>query len=90
MPRISLTEEARKQAALEKRMDKFDSVVTEYLRSSKTSVTEFSARLGIDVSTLWRYRHKPDSFANAPFGIITNALKIAHCPGECLRIICGW
>ena len=72
-----------------KRMDKFDSVVTEYLRSTGFTTEELAMKLGIDKSTLWRYRKSEYYFAKAPFGVITQALHLANCTNEVLRYICG-
>lgn len=90
MSKVLLTADAKRLDSMSKRMDRFDSVVVEYLRSSGKTVQELSTVLGVDTSTLWRYRHRVQSFENAPFGVITNALKVAHCSSECLRFICGW
>lgn len=72
-----------------RRMDKFDSIVTEYLRSTGFTTSDLSYELGIDPSTLWRYRHKVASFEQAPFVIITNVLQLAKCTTETLRYVCG-
>lgn len=84
-----LTDYEKRQEKIAKRMDKFDSVVTEYLRSSGYTTDELSIKLGINKSTLWRYRNRADSFAKAPFGVITQALHLANCSNETLRYICG-
>lgn len=89
MPKVLLTEEAKKREKIAKRMDKFDSVVTEYLRSTGFTTDELALKLGINKSTLWRYRTQVDSFAKAPFGVITQALHLANCTNETLRYICG-
>ena len=89
MPKINLTYEDKQRDKLIRRMDKFDSVVTEYLRATGFTTDELSARLGISKSTLWRYRSHADSFAKAPFGVITGALRLANCNNDVLRYICG-
>ena len=89
MPKIDLTSEQRNKEKLIRRMDKFDSVITEYLRATGFTTDELSTRLGVSKSTLWRYRSHADSFAKAPFGVITNALHLANCPNDVLRYICG-
>lgn len=80
-----LTEEEK----LARRMDKFDAVVTEYLRSSGYSTDELSMKLGVNKSSLWRYRHLTHAFYKAPFGVVTKVLSLAHVSNDILRIICG-
>ena len=74
---------------IEQRMDRFDSVVTEYLRSSGFTTEELAIKLGVNKSSLWRYRKQPYYFEKAPFGVITKALHLANCTNENLRYICG-
>lgn len=89
MPKINLTSEQHQRDKLIRRMDKFDSVVTEYLRATGFTTDELSIKLGISKSTLWRYRSHADSFEKAPFGVITQVLRLANCNNEQLRYICG-
>lgn len=89
MPKIVLTEEQRKKEKILKRMDKFDSIVTEYLRATGFTTDQLSARIGISKSTLWRYRTHADSFSKAPFTVITAILSLTNCSNETLRYICG-
>lgn len=89
MPKVILTMEQHNKEKLIRRMDKFDSVITEYLRATGFTTDELSARLGVSKSTLWRYRSHADSFEKAPFGVITQALHLANCTNETLRYICG-
>lgn len=89
MPKTYLTDEQKRYEQVAKRMDKFDAIVTEYLRSTGFTTSDLSYELGIDTSTLWRYRHKVDSFQQAPFIIITNVLQLAKCTTETLRYVCG-
>lgn len=74
---------------LAKRMDKFDSVVTEYLRSSGFTTDELAMKLGVNKSSLWRYRKQPYAFAKAPFAVITKAMRLAQVNNEVMRNICG-
>ena len=74
---------------LAKRMDKFDSVVTEYLRSSGFTTDELAMKLGVNKSSLWRYRKQPYAFAKAPFAVITKAMHLAQVNNEVMRSICG-
>ena len=89
MPRVYISESDKARAQIEKRMDKFDSIVVEYLRSSGFTVADLSYELGIDPSTLWRYRKQPNSFELAPFVIVTRVCQLAKCSTETLRYICG-
>lgn len=89
MPRSYITEDVRKEVLLAKRMDKFDSIVCEYLRSSHYTIADLCYELGIDPSTLWRYRNKVESFEQAPFVIITRVCQLAKCTTEILRYVCG-
>ena len=89
MPKTFVTEKARKYDALERRMDRFDAVITEYLRSTGYTTADLAYELGIDTSTLWRYRNRVHSFELAPFGIITRCCQLAKCTNETLRYICG-
>ena len=74
---------------LSKRMDKFDSVVTEYLRSSGFTTNELALKLGVNKSSLWRYRKQPYAFAKAPFAVITKTMQLAQVNNETMRSICG-
>lgn len=80
---------ARNSSQLARRMDKFDSIVVEYLRSSGFTVADLAYELGIDPSTLWRYRKQEQSFGLAPFVIVTRVCQLAKCSTETLRYICG-
>lgn len=89
MPKVILTEEAKRTEKLAKRMDRFDSVVNEYLRANHYTTSDLAFQLGINPSTLWRYRKRPEYFAKAPFDVVSNALRLANCNNETLRYICG-
>ena len=89
MPKCLISEEAKRTDKLAKRMDRFDSVVNEYLRAHHYTTGDLAFQLGINCSTLWRYRKRVDSFAKAPFDVITKALQLANCTNETLRYICG-
>lgn len=89
MPKVVLTEEQRQKEKMLKRMDKFDSVVTEYLRATGFTTDQLSARIGVSKSTLWRYRTHAESFSKAPFSAITAILHLANCSNETIRYICG-
>lgn len=89
MPKIILTNEQKQEEKMAKRMDKFDSVVTEYLRSTGFTTDELSTKLGVSTSTLWRYRNQTGAFAKAPFDVITTVLRLANCTNDVLRYVCG-
>ena len=89
MPKVILTEEARNKAKLDRRRDRFDAVVVEYLRSTHYTTSDLAFQLGINQSSLWRYRKKTSAFEKAPFGVITETLRLANCSNETLRYICG-
>ena len=89
MPKVYLTNEARERDKLTRRMDKFDSVITEYMRSSRSTTDELASELGISKSSLWRYRTQVDCFMTAPFSVITKAMHLANCSNDILRYICG-
>lgn len=74
---------------LAKRMDKFDSIITEYLRSSGYSTDELAMKLGVNKSSLWRYRKQPYAFGKAPFVVVTKAMRLAQVSNETMRYICG-
>lgn len=76
-------------SSMERRMDKFDSLVSEYLRKSKYTTSDLAYQVQIDPSTLWRYRKRVRYFELAPFGKITQILRIAGCTTDILRFICG-
>ena len=89
MPKVYISDRARKYELMAQRMDRFDSVVTEYLRSTGFTTNDLAYELGIDVSTLWRYRNRVHSFELAPFTTITKVCQLAKCTTETLRFICG-
>lgn len=89
MPKTYITDRARKYDALERRMDRFDAVVNEYLRSTGFTTSDLAYELGIDTSTLWRYRNRVHYFELAPFVTITKVCQLAKCTNETLRYICG-
>lgn len=74
---------------LRKRMDRFDSIIHEYLRSNHVTVEKLSEKAGCDPSTLWRYRKKPECFERAPISVIGNCLRIANVNNDNLRYILG-
>ena len=89
MAKVILSQSDREADEMFKRMDLFDAVVKEYLRSQRKTVEELCTNLEIDVSTLWRYRRQQLYFKKAPFDVICRCLKLARVDNETLRFICG-
>ena len=89
MPKVYLDEVEKDRARIERRMDRFDQVVTEYLRRNHYTAEDLSFQVKISPSTLWRGRKRPQYFATAPFATVTKILKVAGCTQEALRYICG-
>lgn len=87
--KVLLTEQNREQVRLCKRMDRFDAVVHEYLRSSRKTVEDLSERAGCDPSSLWRYRRKVEYFRKAPLEVVCVCLRVANVSNEDLRYILG-
>lgn len=85
--KVIFTQEDREQEKLRKRMDRFDSVIHEYLRSNRKTIEELSNRIGCDPSSLWRYRRKVEYFQKAPFDLICTCLRLAQVSNENLRYI---
>ena len=71
----------------EKRMDRFDAVVHEYLRSRRKTIEYLSEQVGCDPSTLWRYRKKVGYFCRAPIDVVAACLRFANVSNEDLRYI---
>ena len=74
---------------LEKRMDRFDAVINEYLRSKRKTVEYLAEHIGCNTSTLWRYRRKPLYFQKMPLDVFTNCMRMADVSNENLRYILG-
>ena len=73
----------------EKRMDRFDAVINEYLRSNRKTVEYLAAKVGCDPSSLWRYRRKVEYFRKAPLSVVANCLRMANVSNHDLRYILG-
>ena len=73
----------------EKRMDRFDAIVNEYLRSSRKSIEYLCERIGCSPSSLWRYRTLEKSFDKMPVYILAACLRMANVSNENLRYILG-
>lgn len=73
----------------EKRMDRFDAVINEYLRSNRKTVEYLANKVGCDPSSLWRYRRKVGYFRKAPLSVVANCLRMANVSNHDLRYILG-
>ena len=87
--KVVFTQEDRELEKLRKRMDRFDSVIHEYLRANRKTIEELSDRIGCDPSSLWRYRRKIEYFQKAPFDLVCTCLRLAQVSNENLRYIMG-
>lgn len=87
--KVIFSEVAREEERLRKRMDRFDSVVHEYLRSTRMTVDELAKRAGCNASSLWRYRKRPEYFRKAPLDVVATCLRLGSVSNENLRYILG-
>lgn len=71
------------------RMDRFDSLITEYLRRNHETVEKLAVKVGCDPSTLWRYRKKEQYFERIPLNVICCCFQIMQVSNENLRYILG-
>ena len=74
---------------LEKRMDRFDSVVHEYLRSTRKTAEYLSEKIGCAPSTLWRYTRRPEYFRKVPLETAGAIFRMVNISNEDLRYILG-
>ena len=74
---------------IEKRMDRFDFVVHEYLRSRRKTVEYLAEQVGCDPSTIWRYRRKPEYFQRMPIDILAGCFRLSNASNENIRYILG-
>lgn len=89
MPKVIFTEQEKELERLRKRMDRFDSVVTEYLRANRKTIEYLAESVGCNPTSLWRYRNVVRSFQRAPFDVICACLRMANVSNETIRYICG-
>lgn len=89
MVKVIFSEQEREMERVHKRMDRFDAVVAEYIRSNRKTVEYVAQMVGCDPSSLWRYRRREEYFQKAPFEIICTCLRLANVSNENLRYICG-
>lgn len=72
-----------------KRMDRFDAVIHEYLRSHRKTVEYLSEKIGCSPSSLWRYSRRIEYFSKAPLDIVSGVFRMANVSNEDLRYILG-
>ena len=87
--KVIFSEMDKEEEKIRKRMDRFDSVVHEYLRANRKTVEELCLKIGCDPSSLWRYRRKVEYFKKAPLNIVASCLRLANVSNENLRYILG-
>lgn len=73
----------------ERRMDRFDSMIHEYLRANRKTVEYLANKVGCDPSSLWRYRRKISCFRKAPLDIVAGCMRVANASNETIRYILG-
>ena len=74
---------------LEKRRDRFDSVVNEYLRRNRKTTEYLAEKVGVCPSSLWRYRTKTEAFRKAPLDVVGGCLRMANASNDDIRYILG-
>lgn len=87
--KVIFSEMDKEEEKIRKRMDRFDSIVHEYLRANRKTVEELCQKIGCDPSSLWRYRRKVEYFRKAPLDIVASCLRLANVSNENLRYILG-
>ena len=87
--KIGLTDRERLLELVRRRMDRFDSVVNEYLRSQKKTTRYFCEKVGCDPSSLWRYRNDVKAFMRMPTSVLSASLRLINISNEDLRYILG-
>lgn len=74
---------------IEKRMDRFDRVIHEYLRANRKTVEYLAEKVGCAPSSLWRYSRRVGYFQKAPLDIVSGIFRMANVSNEDLRYILG-
>ena len=74
---------------IEKRMDRFDATIHEYLRANRKTVDYLARQIGCDPSSLWRYRRKPEYFLKTPLETFSGCMRMANASNETIRYILG-
>lgn len=73
----------------EKRMDRYDAVINEWLRANKKSAEYFCDKIGTSQTSMWRYRTTVHGFMKMPMDIFSESLKYVNISNSDLRIILG-
>jgi hypothetical protein len=73
----------------ERQMDRFDAMITEYLRSSKRSINYLCEKTSCSPSSLWRYRTKVEAFQKMPLQVLMLCFRYANASNEEIREILG-
>lgn len=74
---------------LDKRMDRFDAMVHEYLRKNRRTVEYLAEKIGCNPSSLWRYRHRISGYQKMPLGTFAECMRYLNASNEDLRYILG-
>lgn len=85
----TFSEQEKQQELLQKRMDRFDAVICEYIRSSRKTTEYLAEKAGCNVSSLWRYRRRTEYFYKAPLNVVSYCLRMANVSNADLRYILG-
>lgn len=74
---------------IERRMDRFDRVIHEYLRSNRKTVEYLAEKVGCAPSSLWRYSRRTEYFRKVPLDILAGVFRMSNVSNEDLRYILG-
>lgn len=74
---------------IERRMDQFDRVIHEYLRSNRKTVEYLAEKVGCAPSSLWRYSRRVEYFRKVPLDILAGVFRMANISNEDMRYILG-
>ena len=73
----------------ERRMDRFDAMISEYLRRNRKTVEYLAERVGCDPSSLWRYRRRVLYFRKMPLQVLAGCMRMANASNDTIRDILG-
>ena len=74
---------------INKRMDRFDKIIHEYLRFNRKTMEYLSEKVGCAPSSLWRYSRREEYFRKVPLDILAGVFRMANVSNEDLRYILG-
>ena len=83
------TDKSEYEKQLQKRMDRYDAIVHEFLRSHRKTTIYFSEKIGCDQSSLWRYRRELRAFCKMPMQILSESFRLMNTSNEDMRFILG-